>query len=109
MGVGYRATDASLERSVALKLLAPELARDESFRRRFATESKVAASLDHPNVIPIYQAGEHDGVLYLAMRFVRGEDLRLRLRHERLLEPDVAARVVAPGGSGPGPAPTGGA
>src|SRR3954452_9193946 len=85
MGVVYRATDASLERSVALKLLAPELARDEAFRRRFATESKVAASLDHPNVIPIYQAGEHDGVLYLAMRFVRGEDLRLRLRPERLV------------------------
>src|SRR4051794_39232703 len=95
MGVVYRATDASLERSVALKLLAPELARDESFRRRFATESKVAASLDHPNVIPIYQAGEHDGVLYLAMRFVRGEDLRLRLRREGLLEPDIAARLVA--------------
>jgi serine/threonine protein kinase len=99
MGVVYRATDASLERSVALKLLAPELARDESFRRRFAAESKVAASLDHPNVIPIYQAGEHDGVLYLAMRFVRGEDLRLRLRHERLLEPDVAAGLVAQVGS----------
>src|SRR3954453_12584857 len=95
MGVVYRATDASLERSVALKLLAPELARDESFRRRFATESKVAASLDHPNVIPIYQAGEHDGVLYLAMRFVRGEDLRLRLRREGLLEPDIAAGLVA--------------
>src|SRR4051812_3797049 len=95
MGVVYRATDASLERSVALKLLAPELARDESFRRRFATESKVAASLDHPNVIPIYQAGEHDGVLYLAMRFVRGEDLRLRLRREGLLEPDAAAGLVA--------------
>jgi serine/threonine protein kinase len=99
MGVVYRATDASLERAVALKLLAPELARDESFRRRFATESKLAASLDHPNVIPIYQAGEHDGVLYLAMRFVRGDDLRVRLRREGLLEPDVAARLVAQVGS----------
>ena len=95
MGVVYRATDVSLERSVALKLLAPELARDESFRRRFATESKVAASLDHPNVIPIYHAGEHDGVLYLAMRFVRGEDLRLRLQRDGLLEPAVAAGLVA--------------
>jgi serine/threonine protein kinase len=99
MGVVYRATDASLERSVALKLLAPELARDESFRRRFATESKVAASLDHPNVIPIYQAGEHDGVLYLAMRFVRGEDLRRRLQREGLLEPGVAAGLVGQVGS----------
>ena len=95
MGVVYRATDAALERSVALKLLAPELARDESFRRRFAAESKIAASLDHPNVIPIYQAGEHDGVLYLAMRFVRGDDLRVRLRREGLLEPDVADALVA--------------
>jgi serine/threonine protein kinase len=99
MGVVYRATDAALERSVALKLLAPELARDESFRRRFAAESKIAASLDHPNVIPIYQAGEHDGVLYLAMRFVRGEDLRLRLRRTGLLEPDAVARLVAQVGS----------
>jgi serine/threonine protein kinase len=95
MGVVYRATDVSLERSVALKLLAPELARDESFRRRFATESKVAASLDHPNVIPIYHAGEHDGVLFLAMRFVRGEDLRLRLQRCGLLEPAVAAGLAA--------------
>ena len=95
MGVVYRATDASLERSVALKLLAPELARDESFRRRFTTESKVAASLDHPNVIPIYHAGEHDGVLFLAMRFVRGEDLRVRLQRSGVLEPADAARFVA--------------
>src|SRR3954470_11706858 len=95
MGVVYRATDVSLERSVALKLLAPELARDESFRRRFAAESKVAASLDHPNIIPIYHAGEHDGVLYLAMRFVRGEDLRVRLVRCGLLEPAVAAGLAA--------------
>src|SRR4051812_39768365 len=99
MGVVYRATDVSLERSVALKLLAPELARDESFRRRFATESKVAASLDHPNVIPIYHAGEHDGVLFLAMRFVRGEDLRVRLERSGLLDPAEAARFVAQVGS----------
>src|SRR3954454_10657580 len=99
MGGGDRATDASLERSVALKLLAPELARDASFRRRFTTESKVAASLDHPNVIPIYRAGEHDGVLFLAMRFVRGEALRARLERSGLLEPAEAARFVAQVGS----------
>jgi serine/threonine protein kinase len=99
MGVVYRATDVSLERSVALKLLAPELARDESFRRRFTTESKVAASLDHPNVIPIYHAGEHDDVLYLAMRFVRGEDLRVRLECAGLLDPGLASGYVAQVGS----------
>jgi serine/threonine protein kinase len=99
MGVVYRATDVALERSVALKLLAPELARDESFRRRFAAESKVAASLDHPNVIPIYHAGEHDGVLYLAMRYVRGEDLRRRLQQAGRLEPAAAARLVTQVGS----------
>jgi len=99
MGVVYRATDVSLERSVALKLLAPELARDESFRRRFTTESKVAASLDHPNVIPIYHAGEHDDVLYLAMRFVRGEDLRVRLEGAGLLDPGLVSGYVAQVGS----------
>jgi len=99
MGVVYRATDLALERSVALKLLAPDLARDESFRRRFATESKVAASLDHPNVIPIYHAGEHDDVLYLAMRYVRGEDLRQRLQQSGRLEPVAAARLVTQVGS----------
>jgi serine/threonine protein kinase len=76
MGVGYRATDLSLERPVALKLIAPELAKDERFRARFLKEPRLAASLDHPQVIPIYEAGEHDGQLYLAMRFVEGSDLR---------------------------------
>jgi serine/threonine protein kinase len=99
MGVVYRATDVALERSVALKLLAPDLARDESFRRRFATESKVAASLDHPNVIPIYHAGDCDGVLYLAMRYVRGEDLRARLQRQGRLDPADAARLVVQVGS----------
>ena len=75
MGVVYRATDLSLERPVALKVIAPELAGDERFRERFLREPKLAAALDHPNVIPIYEAGEHDGQLYLAMRFVEGDDL----------------------------------
>ena len=73
MGVVYRATDLSLERPVALKLIAPELAEDERFRDRFLREPQLAASIDHPNVIPIYEAGEHDGQLYLAMRFVEGQ------------------------------------
>ena len=58
-------------------------------------ESKLAASLDHPNVIPIYAAGEHDGVLYIAMRFVPGHDLRTLLREEQRLEPERAARIIA--------------
>ena len=69
MGVVYKATDLSLDRPVALKLIAPELAEDERFRERFLNEPRLAASLDHPNVVPIYEAGEHDGQLYLAMRY----------------------------------------
>ena len=76
MGVVYRAVDPSLERPVALKLVAPELAQDDGFRRRFLKEPRLAASLDHPNVIPIYEAGELEGQLYLAMRYVQGSDLK---------------------------------
>jgi ABC-type branched-subunit amino acid transport system substrate-binding protein/DNA-binding beta-propeller fold protein YncE len=91
MGVVYRAFDVSLERPVALKLIAPELAGDERFRRRFLREPKLAAALDHPNVIPIYEAGECDGQLYLAMRFVEGHDLRAELP----VSPDRALDVLA--------------
>ena len=91
MGVVYRALDVSLERPVALKLIAPELAGDERFRRRFLREPKLAAALDHPNVIPIYEAGECDGQLYLAMRFVEGHDLRA----EPPVSPDGALDVLA--------------
>ena len=80
MGVVYRPTDMSLDRTVALKLIAPELAEDERFRARFLKEQRLAASLDHPNVVPIYEAGERDGQLYLAMRFVEGSDLQDGLR-----------------------------
>ena len=76
MGVVYRATDLSLGRPVALKMIAPELAQDQRFRDRFLREPRLAASLDHPNVVPIHEAGERDGQLYLAMRFVEGSDLR---------------------------------
>jgi hypothetical protein len=95
MGVVYLATDLALERSVALKVLAEDLAKQPGFQRRFVGESKLAASLDHPNVIPIYAAGEHQGVLYIAMRFVPGHDLRTLLREEGRLEPERAARLVA--------------
>jgi serine/threonine protein kinase len=68
MGVVYRATDLSLGRPAALKLTVPGLADDERFRRRFLAESRIAASLDHASVVPIYDAGEEDGRLFLAMR-----------------------------------------
>ena len=96
MGVVYRATDLSLQRPVALKLIAPELADDERFRRRFLKEPRLAASLDHPNVIPIYDAGAHDGRLYLAMRYVHGDDLKTVLRRERALVPERALRILGP-------------
>jgi serine/threonine-protein kinase len=95
MGVVYRATDLVLERPVALKLLDEALATDALFRRRFAAESKLAASLDHPNVIPIHAAGEHDGVLFIAMRLVDGDDLRALLRAQGRIEPERTAGLIA--------------
>jgi len=89
MGVVFRALDLRLKRNVALKLLAPELASDERFRERFLRESELAASLDHPNVIPVYAAGEADGRLFIAMRYVEGGDLRDVLRAGPL-EPESA-------------------
>ena len=94
MGVVYRATDLSLERPVALKLVAPELAEDERFRDRFLKEPRIAASLDHPNVVPIHEAGEQDGRLYLAMRFVDGSDLRTLIQREGSLSVDRALRIL---------------
>ncbi|MGH3901536.1 MAG: protein kinase domain-containing protein [Pseudonocardiaceae bacterium] len=74
-GVVYRATHRRLGRTDALKLLAPELVVDREFQRRFEREALMAAALDHPHIIPVYDAGEADGVLYLAMRLVEGPDL----------------------------------
>ena len=84
MGVVYRATDLSLSRPVALKLIAPEHAEEHRFRARFLRESQLAASLDHANVVPIYEAREVDGQLYLAMRFVEGSDLRTLLNRDEI-------------------------
>jgi protein kinase-like protein len=92
MGVVYRAYDLRLKRPVALKLIAPALARDERFRERFARETELIMSLEHPNVVPIHDAGDVDGRLYLAMRLVDGTDLGSLLRAEGALEP---ARTVA--------------
>ena len=87
MGVVYRATQISLGRPVALKVIASALTGQEGFRDRFVRESRLAASLDHPNVIPVYAAGERDDVLYIAMRYVEGTDLRALIRRERVLDP----------------------
>ena len=76
MGVVYRASELALDRPVALKLIAPELAGDDSFRERFLRESRLAASIDHAGILPVYAAGEADGELFLATRFVPGTDLR---------------------------------
>src|SRR4051812_15183093 len=95
MGVVYLAEQVRLRRYVALKLIVPELAEDEEFRRRFERESQMAASLDHPNVIPVYEAGEADGALFISMRYVEGYDLRAIIRSAGRLEPSRAARLVA--------------
>jgi len=94
MGIVYRATQLSLGRPVALKLIAPERASDAGFRERFERESRLAAAIDHPNVIPVYGAGEEAGHLYLVMRYVAGTDLQALLARERRLAPDRAAAIV---------------
>ena len=87
MGVVYRATQLALERPVALKVIARELADKEGFRERFLRESRLAARLDHPNVVPVYDAREEDGELIVAMRLVEGGDLRQLIQHEGPLAP----------------------
>jgi predicted Ser/Thr protein kinase len=84
MSVVYVAEQIRLARKVALKVLTNELAWDEQFRERFVRESHIAATIDHPNIIPIYDAGEADGLLYIAMRFVQGPDLREILKRGTL-------------------------
>jgi CHASE2 domain-containing sensor protein/predicted Ser/Thr protein kinase len=95
MGVVYRATQLSLDRQVALKLIVPELAEDSEFRARFQREAMLAASIDHPNVVPVYEAGEHGGLLFLAMRLVDGVDLRQLLQQEGELPPARAAAIIS--------------
>jgi serine/threonine-protein kinase len=87
MSVVYLAEHARLGRKVALKVLAPELAGSERFHDRFLRESKLAASIDHPNIVPIYDADEAEGVLYIAMRYVEGSDLKQAIRDQGRLEP----------------------
>src|SRR5215831_6349717 len=95
MAVVFRARDERLERQVALKVLSPELAADESFRRRFIRESRSAAAVDHPHIIPVFDAGEADGVLFLAMRYVPGGDAGSLVRRSGPLPPARAAVIIA--------------
>jgi serine/threonine-protein kinase len=95
MAYVYRAADERLGRKVAVKILAPATAADAAFRQRFLSESRAAAAVDHPNILPIYEAGEYDGVLYIAMRYVSGRDVRVLLDHGPL--PALrAASVISP-------------
>ncbi len=94
MGVVYRATHVHLGREVALKVLAPELAGSEDFRDRFLRESRLAASLDHPNVVTVYDAGDSEGTLYIAMRYVEGTDLAKFLQAEGPLTPATSIAML---------------
>jgi serine/threonine protein kinase len=100
MGVVYRATQIGLGRTVALKLITPAVAADEDFRERLQRESQLLASVDHPNVITVYEAGEADGQLFMSMRYVEGMDLRSLLAAQGPLAPEQAARIVAQVGAG---------
>src|SRR5262249_32424381 len=93
--VVYRARDVRIGRSVALKVIRPPFARDPSFRARFERESRLAARIEHPNVVPVYRAGEAEGQLYIAMRYIDGIDLATLLAERGTLAPDEAVRLVS--------------
>lgn len=93
MAVVFRAHDVRLSRTVALKIVAPEHAADESYKQRFISESRAAAAVDHQNIVPIYEAGEAHGVLFIAMRFVHGGDVSSLVR-ERPLPAARAAEII---------------
>ena len=94
MGIVYRGRDLQLERPVAVKLIAAEHSEDEGVRRRFEREARLMAAIDHPNVIPVYGAGEQDGHLYLVMRYVDGTDLRALLANRVVSTRSRAALIV---------------
>ncbi len=95
MAVVYRASDRRLNRPVALKILAPELASDAAYRQRFLREMRAAAAVDHPNIVPVFDAGEADGALFIAMRYVDGQDVRTLLEAEHRLPAARATRLIA--------------
>jgi serine/threonine protein kinase len=94
MGVVYKATQLALDRPVAVKLISPRYAGDRRFRERFSRESRLAASVEHPNVIPVYEAGEDGGLLFIAMRYVDGVDLGVLVERLGPLVPSRAAAIV---------------
>jgi serine/threonine protein kinase len=95
MGVVYRARDRKLDRVVALKVLSDERAADPSFRERFLRESRLLASIDHPNIVPVYEADEADDDLFIAMRFVQGPELRRIIERDGPLNPSRAVTIIA--------------
>jgi serine/threonine protein kinase len=99
MGVVYVARQRSPDRRVALKLVAPDVADDDTFRRRFLREATAAAAIDHPHILPVYDAGEAEGVLFIAMRLVDGKDLRAVLREPGPLDLQRVATIVGQIGS----------
>ena len=94
MGVVYRATHVALDVQRALKVIAPDLADDEGFRQRFQRESRIAASIRHPHVIPIHHAGEEDGRLFITMDYIDGPDLRGLIARDGRLEPHRVAALL---------------
>ena len=95
MAVVFRAYDARLDRQVALKILAPALSQDDAFRRRFIRESRAAAAVDDPHITPVFEAGEAGGVLFIAMRFVRGGDVRSLIDRSGPLPVERVAEIVS--------------
>ena len=96
MAVVFRARDERLNRLVALKIMTPAMGSDDMFRQRFIRESRAAAAVDDPHIIPVYEAGEAGQVLFIAMRFVQGGDVRSLLRREGPLLPERVASIVSP-------------
>jgi serine/threonine protein kinase len=95
MGVVYRARETRPPRRVALKVIAPDLAADATFRQRFEREADLAATIEHSNVLPVYRVGEEAGLLYLITRYVEGTDLAALLAAVGRLEPRRAVEIVA--------------
>ena len=99
MGVVYRAEHLNLRRRAAIKIIAPDLAESEGFRERFTREARIAAALQHPNIVTVYDAGEVEGILYLAMQYIEGNDLSAVLRKDGRLRPyraiDVCRQVAS--------------
>ncbi len=94
MAVVYRAYDERLDRRVALKVLAPSLAADNAFRTRFIRESRAAATVEHPHIIPVYDAGDAGGCLFISMRYVQGGDVRSLLADGKALPPARAWNII---------------